>query len=104
MLIIHYSIDIEQILLMTYVHFSRSTKRIDDLKQFYEFYKQDFKKNLELQRSYTTAVDLFSIITSVRTKLQEGIDSELFGAACRYRLTRLPVDTQNMLKSSFIKF
>ncbi|CAF4990208.1 unnamed protein product [Rotaria sp. Silwood1] len=39
------SIDIEQILLM--------------------------KKNLELQHSYTTAVDLFSIITSVRTKLQE---------------------------------
>ncbi|CAF5025901.1 unnamed protein product, partial [Rotaria sp. Silwood1] len=51
------SIDIEQILLM---------------------------KNLELQRSYTTAVDLFNIITSVRTKLQERIDSEFFGAACRY--------------------
>ncbi|CAF3897673.1 unnamed protein product [Rotaria sp. Silwood1] len=29
------------------------------------------KKNLELQHSYTTAVDLFSIIISVRTKLQE---------------------------------
>ncbi|CAF3840246.1 unnamed protein product [Rotaria sp. Silwood1] len=61
-------------------------------------------ENLELQRSYTTAVDLFSIITYVRTKLQEGIDSGFFGAACRYPLTRLPIDTQNMLKSSFIKF
>ncbi|CAF1396996.1 unnamed protein product [Rotaria sp. Silwood1] len=62
------------------------------------------KKNLELQRNYTTAVDLFRIITSIKTKLQERIDSEFFGAACRYKLMRLPIDTQNRLKSSFIKF
>ncbi len=62
------------------------------------------KKNLELQRSYTTAIDLFRIITSIKSKLQERIDSEFFDAACRYRLARLPADTQKMLKSSFIKF
>ncbi|CAF4568473.1 unnamed protein product, partial [Rotaria sp. Silwood2] len=44
------------------------------------------------------------IITSIKTKLQERIDSEFFGAACRYKLMRLPIDTQNRLKSSFIKF
>jgi hypothetical protein len=62
------------------------------------------KKNLELQRSYTTAVDLFRIISSIKTKLKERIDAEFFGASCRYRLARLPIDTQNILKSSFIKF
>ncbi|CAF3187739.1 unnamed protein product [Rotaria sp. Silwood2] len=62
------------------------------------------QKNLELQRYYTTAVDLFRIITSIKNKLQERIDSQLFGAACRYRLDRLPIDTQNMLKTSFIEF
>jgi hypothetical protein len=62
------------------------------------------QKNLELQRYYITAVDLFRIITSIKNKLKEHIDSQFFGAACRYRLIRLPIDTQNMLKSSFIKF
>ncbi len=62
------------------------------------------KKNLELQRSYTTLVDLYRIITSIKNKLQERIDSNFFGAACRYRLARLPPDMQNKLKTSFIKF
>lgn len=35
-------IDVEQILLSIYSHFSRSAKRIDELKQYYEFYEQDF--------------------------------------------------------------
>ncbi|CAF4868999.1 unnamed protein product [Rotaria sp. Silwood1] len=34
----------------------------------------------------------------------ERIDSQFFGAACRYRLARLPIDKQNMLKTSFIEF
>ncbi|CAF4047485.1 unnamed protein product [Rotaria sordida] len=62
------------------------------------------QKNLELQRYYTTAVDLFRIITSIKNKLKERIDSQFFGAACRYRLARLPIDKQNMLKTSFIEF
>ncbi|CAF3205487.1 unnamed protein product [Rotaria sp. Silwood2] len=62
------------------------------------------KKNLELQRYYTIAVDLFRIITSIKNKLKERIDSQLFCAACRYRLARLPIDKQNMLKTSFIEF
>ncbi|CAF1515024.1 unnamed protein product [Rotaria sp. Silwood1] len=62
------------------------------------------QKNLELQRYYTTAVDLFRVITAIKNKLQERIDSQFFGAACRYRLARLPIDTQNMLKTSFIEF
>ncbi|CAF5022389.1 unnamed protein product, partial [Rotaria sp. Silwood1] len=70
-------IDIEQILLSIYSHFSRSAKRVNELKQYYEFYEQDFK---------------------------ERIDSQFFGAACRYRLARLPIDKQNMLKTSFIEF
>ena len=36
-------IDIEHILLSIYSHFSRSAKRINELKQYYEFYEQDFK-------------------------------------------------------------
>ncbi|CAF5145926.1 unnamed protein product, partial [Rotaria sp. Silwood1] len=118
------TIDIEQILLSIYSHFSRSAKRVNELKQYYEFYEQDFKgdevpcilsflqhvlfeihqKNLELQRYYTTGVDLFRIITSIKNNLQERIDSQFFGAACRYRLARLPIHTQNMLKKSFIEF
>ncbi|CAF1304803.1 unnamed protein product [Rotaria sordida] len=97
-------IDIEQILLSIYSHFSRSAKCVNELKQYYEFYEQDFKKNLELQRYYTTAVDLFRIITFIKNKLKECIDSQFFGAACRYRLARLPIDKQNMLKTSFIEF
>ncbi|CAF4738109.1 unnamed protein product, partial [Rotaria sp. Silwood2] len=52
------------------------------------------KKNLELKRSYTTLVDLYRIITSIKSKLQERIDSDFFGATCRYRLARLPSDIQ----------
>jgi hypothetical protein len=62
------------------------------------------KKNLELQRSYTTAVDLYRIITSIKTRLQERLDSQFFGAACRYKLLRLPSDKQEVLKSSFAEF
>ncbi|CAF4165969.1 unnamed protein product [Rotaria sp. Silwood2] len=93
-------IDVEQILLSIYSHFSRSAKRINELKQYYEFYEQDFK----LQRSYITLVDLYRIITSIKSKLQERIDSDFFGAACRYRLARLPSDIQKTLKTSFIEF
>ncbi|CAF1150096.1 unnamed protein product [Adineta steineri] len=162
--------DIEKMLLSIYAHFSRSAKRISELKLYYEFYEQDFKvilkhikirwlslylsierlievyapikkyfleqtncpieiknffereetpcvlsfvqhilfeihkKNLELQRSYTTLVDLYRIITSIKNKLQERIDSDFFGAACRYRLDRLPTDIQKTLKASFIEF
>ncbi|CAF2869534.1 unnamed protein product [Rotaria sp. Silwood2] len=73
-------IDVEQILLSIYSHFSRSTKCINELKQYYE------------------------IITSIKSKLQERIDSDFFGAACRYRLARLPSDIQKTLKTSFIEF
>ncbi|CAF3066045.1 unnamed protein product [Rotaria sp. Silwood2] len=62
------------------------------------------KKNLELKRSYTTLVDLYRIITSIKSKLQERIDSDFFGATCRYRLARLPSDIQKTLKISFIEF
>jgi hypothetical protein len=40
----------------------------------------------------------------MKNKLQERIDSEFFGAACLYRLARLPTDTQNRLSLSFIEF
>ncbi|CAF4530924.1 unnamed protein product [Rotaria socialis] len=39
--------DVEHILLSIYSHFSRSAKRIDELKQYYEFYEQDFKAILK---------------------------------------------------------
>ena len=42
------TIDIEQILLSMYAHFSRSAKRISELKQYYEFYEQDFKVRIIL--------------------------------------------------------
>lgn len=42
------SIDVEQILLSIYSHFSRSAKRIDELKHYYEFYEQDFKVRIFL--------------------------------------------------------
>ncbi|CAF2894015.1 unnamed protein product [Rotaria sp. Silwood2] len=41
-------IDVEQILLSIYSHFSRSAKRINELKQYYEFYEQDFKLEFQL--------------------------------------------------------
>ncbi|CAF3669879.1 unnamed protein product [Rotaria sp. Silwood1] len=42
------TIDIEQILLSIYSHFSRSAKRVNELQQYYEFYEQDFKnENIE---------------------------------------------------------
>ena len=62
------------------------------------------KKDLELQRYYVTVIDLYRIITSIKDWLSERINSEIFGAACRYRLARLPIDVQKELKSSFIKF
>ena len=62
------------------------------------------KKNLELQRYYTTAMDLYRIITSIKVRLQERMDSQFFGAACRYKLMKLPFDKQQVLKSSFMKF
>jgi hypothetical protein len=42
------SINIEQVLLTIYSHFSRSAKRISELKQYYEFYEQDFKVQIFL--------------------------------------------------------
>ena len=62
------------------------------------------RKDLELQRHYVTVVDLYRIITSIKDRLAERINSKFFGAACRYRLARLPIDVQKDLKSSFIKF
>lgn len=41
-------IDVEKILLSIYSHFSRSAKRIDELKLYYEFYEQDFKVKIFL--------------------------------------------------------
>jgi hypothetical protein len=37
------TIDIEQNLLSIYTHFSRSAKRVDELKEYYDFFEQDFK-------------------------------------------------------------
>ena len=62
------------------------------------------KKNFELQRSYTTAADLYMIITPIKTRSQERLDSQFFGAACRYKLLRLPSDNQDVSKSSFARF
>ena len=39
------TIDIEQSLLSLYSHFSRSAKRINELKAYYDFFEQDFKVN-----------------------------------------------------------
>ncbi|CAF1429051.1 unnamed protein product [Adineta ricciae] len=36
------TIDVEKFLMMAYAHFSRSAKRIEQLKSYYEFYEQDF--------------------------------------------------------------
>lgn len=41
-------IDVEQILLSIYSHFSRSAKCIKKLKQYYAFYEQDFKVRIFL--------------------------------------------------------
>lgn len=36
------TVDIEKFLMMAYAHFSRSAKRVEELKSYYEFYEQDF--------------------------------------------------------------
>ncbi|CAF1454086.1 unnamed protein product, partial [Didymodactylos carnosus] len=75
------TIDVEKILLSIYAHFSRSAKRIEELKTYYEFYEQDYlKTSLQLQRSYTTAVDLHRLITSLKFELQQRLDSSFFGS------------------------
>ncbi|CAF3633183.1 unnamed protein product, partial [Rotaria sordida] len=44
--------DIEKFLMMAYAHFSRSAKRIDELKSYYEFYEPDFhvQKCIEVRK------------------------------------------------------
>ena len=37
------TIDVEKFLMMVYAHFSRSAKRVEELKAYYEFYEQDFQ-------------------------------------------------------------
>jgi hypothetical protein len=47
-------IDIEKSLLSIYAHFSRSAKRIAELKSYYEFYEQDYmvRKMTLLKKSH----------------------------------------------------
>ncbi|CAF1058437.1 unnamed protein product [Didymodactylos carnosus] len=164
------TIDVEKILLSIYAHFSRSAKRIEELKTYYEFYEQDYlvilkhiktrwlslhtsierilkvynpikdyflaqddcpneliqffsleegpcvlsflehilfiiqKTSLQLQRSYTTAVDLHRLITSLKFELQQRLDSSFFGSNCRSKLASLSKEKAVELKNSFVKF
>ncbi|CAF4257829.1 unnamed protein product [Rotaria magnacalcarata] len=103
----HLTIDIEKFLMMTYAHFSRSAKRIEELKSYYEFYEQDFhiqKTNLELQKECITAIDLYRIITSLQYKLKQRLDTGFFGIHCRQILNRIPSDTSIELQASFVRF
>jgi hypothetical protein len=43
--------------MMAYAHFSRSAKRIEELKSYYEFYEQDFHVSFLLFTSKTEKIN-----------------------------------------------
>ncbi|CAF1359389.1 unnamed protein product [Rotaria magnacalcarata] len=165
------TIDVEKNLLSIYSHFSRSAKRIAELKSYYEFYEEDYvvilkhikirwltlhksierllqvfapvkdyflslddgcpgelkeffsceeghcvlsffenilsiiqKSNLKLQRRYLAGVSLHRVITELKLKLQQRLDSSFFGASCRLKLSRLEPNIANKLNHSFARF
>ncbi|CAF1463507.1 unnamed protein product [Rotaria sp. Silwood1] len=165
------TIDVEKNLLSIYAHFSRSAKRIAELKSYYEFYEEDYvvilkhiklrwltlhtsierllqvfapvkdyflslddgcprelteffsceeghrvlsflqnilsiiqNSNLKLQRRYLAGVSLHQIITELKLKLQQRLDSSFFGTNCRLKLSRLEPSTADKLKLSFARF
>ena len=62
------------------------------------------KTNLELQKEFITAIDLYRIITSLQYKLKQRLDTSIFGTQCRQILNRMPPDTDAELQASFVRF
>ena len=62
------------------------------------------KTNLELQKEFITAIDLYRIITSLQYKLKQRLDTSFFGTQCRQILNRMPSDTGAELQASFVRF
>ena len=62
------------------------------------------KSNLKLQRRYLAGVSLHRVITELKLKLQQRLDSSFFGASRRLRLSRLEPNIADKLKHSFARF
>ena len=62
------------------------------------------KTNLELQKEFITAINLYRIITSLQYKLKQRLDTSVFGTQCRQILNRMPPDTGAELQASFVRF
>ncbi|CAM4829141.1 unnamed protein product [Rotaria magnacalcarata] len=82
-------IDIETILCKLYSYFSRSAKRMENLKEYFDFVQVDFQAELQLQRSYTTAIDPHFIITHLLNKLQRKLSDKYYGNNTRLLLKQL---------------
>jgi len=62
------------------------------------------ESNLKLQRRYLAAVSLHQIITELKFKLQQRLDSSFFGTTCQLKLSRLLPITADKLKISCTSF
>ncbi|CAF2928960.1 unnamed protein product [Rotaria sp. Silwood2] len=99
------SIDIELTLCKFYSYFSKSAKRVEQLKAYYDFVNLEYKvvdvqrAELKLQREYTTAIDLYRIIFHLIKKLEQRLIDHYFGSKVHLILNSLKEsDEKNALE------
>ncbi|CAF0813884.1 unnamed protein product [Rotaria sordida] len=110
-------IDVELILCKIYSFFSNSAKRVEELKSYYDFIQVEYRvenvlvdiqrAELKLQRVYTTAVDLYGIISNLIKKLEQRLNDKYFGSKTHSLLNQLMVfneDKAKQLQDSFQSF
>ncbi|CAF3694557.1 unnamed protein product [Rotaria socialis] len=76
------TVDIEKFLMMTYAHCSRSAKRIEELKSYYEFYEQDFHvllKHIKIRwlSLYSSIERLLLVYKSVKNYFTDQLNKEI---------------------------
>ncbi|CAF1165356.1 unnamed protein product, partial [Didymodactylos carnosus] len=106
------TIDIEASLCKIYSHFSRSAKRVEELKTYYEFIQCEYavshrfavRANLQLQRTYTTAADLHPIVNGLIQKLQQRLNEKHYSFSTRTILQKLDKCKAEQLTESFELF
>ncbi|CAF0770435.1 unnamed protein product [Rotaria sordida] len=92
-------------------------KRVEELKSYYDFIQVEYRvenvlvdiqrAELKLQRVYTTAVDLYGIISNLIKKLEQRLNDKYFGSKTHSILNQLMVfneDKAKQLQDSFQSF
>ncbi|CAF0846069.1 unnamed protein product [Rotaria sordida] len=92
-------------------------KRVEELKSYYDFIQVEYRvenvlvdiqrAELKLQRVYTTAVDLYGIISNLIKKLEQRLNDKYFGSKTHSLLNQLMVfneDKAKQLQDSFQSF